>query len=388
MKQVNRPWDGSWQAQLERAEKILAVPSVTLGDITYKSDRFYLHAVEGDSFPLSAAAASCTCGSQQPPPIFYRERFVNSLQLKAAIIGTYTVDLKWASQAFPQLVGPTSSVPTLILHGQKGRKGDFAGNATRNTNGNSSDSSQPDKISSASPMTPNLMEGNSDLPENVSFQFGNNLHLTQILTAWLPQNNEVTKEIAQEIKLETKLGVHHPKFMLLFETSGDLVVIISTANLTRTKTTEGSWVQRFRRCQRPDVQRAAASVTLSKNDFGPVLTDFLTKVSTTAVEGQMRIDAFLQTYLSFRLKELKYRFFFDKAQVHLVPVIPGEWKDQSKFLYGRQRVRYLLLQQQKHLLVAACDRLVCQPTSLGGSWTRGEMADLVRTYLALDTSFL
>ena len=103
---------------MERAEAILAVPSVQLDNVSYKSDRFYLHAVdEGDRL---LGSQECACGSRQAPPQFHRERFVNSLQLEAAILGTYTIDVDWMAQTFPQLVGPTSSVPTLILHGNKG----------------------------------------------------------------------------------------------------------------------------------------------------------------------------------------------------------------------------------------------------------------------------
>ena len=41
------------------------------------------------------------------------------------------------------------------------------------------------------------------------------------------------------------MGVFHPKFMLLFERSGSIVVLISTSILTRPQDVDGTWLQRF-----------------------------------------------------------------------------------------------------------------------------------------------
>jgi hypothetical protein len=126
-KRRERPWDKGchFQEHLARAEAVLAVPSVEVDGVTYKSDRFYLNTTtsvdDGNGTENgNKSTSNCTCGSQQPPPLFDREKLVQSLDLKAAILGTFTTDLNWMAKTFPQLVGPTSTVPTLILHGHKG----------------------------------------------------------------------------------------------------------------------------------------------------------------------------------------------------------------------------------------------------------------------------
>jgi hypothetical protein len=421
-----------------------------------------------------------------------------SLDLKAAILGTFTTDLEWMAQTFPQLVGPNSTVPTLLLHGHKGltnrlkQKAEAAEedllpeseeqeNSQPNTNNttvvdgwnkeesegldfrlpcfsptkaDNADASSmdgslslqtqedhtsplpmpmPSSSSWTTPQTrckrpqelkPAIVTDSTKTtrsrqtnlttcrttPKTIqgglhSSSLGDHFHLTQVLSAWRPSkaDSTVTHEETKEATAsrETKRGVHHPKFMVLFETSGDLVVVVSTANLTPNKTVEGSWMQRFRAKRWPILASAttttkptSATTTSAKqqqggakkkNDFGPVLQDFLDQLSESAVEDQPKVDDFLTKYLPFGLEDLSLRYQFDKAQVHLVPVIPGDWKDKvrksQRFLYGRQRVQSLLQEQEPHLLQSKKDRLVLQPTSFGGNWQRSQVADVVRSYL-------
>ena len=94
----------------------------------------------------------------------------------------------------------------------------------------------------------------------------------------------------------TMRGVHHPKFFLLFERSGSLVIIVSTSNLTPQTAMEGSWVQRFESIDtapRPtfanDVGRGGDDKRWTDHgmpsDFGAVLTDFLEKQSDAVGPG-------------------------------------------------------------------------------------------------------
>lgn len=136
--------------------------------------------------------------------------------------------------------------------------------------------------------------------------FGGNVFFTQILPAWRPpllpketkkerraaaataawhgeeyqHNNEEEKEkFAKTVR-----GCHHPKFFLLFEKSGSLVVIISTSNLTSVTSTEGSWVQRFEPVVgngEDDIGKSNVDVGMP-SDFGAILTDFLEKQSEAA----------------------------------------------------------------------------------------------------------
>ena len=532
-KRQRRPWDMgcSFQDQLDRAEAVLAVPSVIVDGTVYKSDRFYLHALLGEEENLQQQPQQqqpqqqqqqhqCHCGSQQPPPLFHREKFVHSLDLKAAILGTYTIDLEYMMDQFPSLVGPNSTVPTLILHGHRGlmnqinqqnewktttttsviqqehdqkkqkdnhhhnhhhhnpatRKqpsldfrlplfspttknnedidagtctsGDdddeesFQSQEDHNNNNNNttkwtdfhSPPQQQQQQQRARPSMPvdrpNTTTSSLDLDELLSRKntnqeptttntttattttttttttcfLGEQCHLTQVVSAWTPpKNSKVTHEQDDETPApnnnhlpEYKKGVHHPKFMLLFESSGDLIVVVSTANLSPTQnTTEGSWIQRFRKRkhqqQRPHHHHHhrhhhhIPSSSLNTCDFGPVLLDFIQKLSQSSTLGP-KPEIFLSKYLTFDLKDIIHRFHFDKAQVHLVPGVPGEHRDNVKkkkqrlFLYGRQRVQSIL-NNIPYLVQSKKDSLILQPTSFGANWKRGDLADVVRSYL-------
>jgi hypothetical protein len=235
--------------------------------------------------------------------------------------------------------------------------------------------------------------------------------------------------------------VHHPKFFLLFERSGSLVVIVSTSNLTPQTAMEGSWVQRF------EPEDAGVGIEVGgrgrtdhgmPSDFGVVLADFLEKQSEAASpDGGMLPDMFLRRYvpgLKGGLAALAGRYRFDEAQAHLVSTVPGEhvsgiptapfagneqgwhrrYDGRPRVAYGPQRVSFVLsrILDPDHIrraralgaasaggsrtagsrmdadtpwlppsLVRAKDRLVIQPTSLGGNWTRDDLETIVSSYL-------
>ncbi|KAL3809779.1 hypothetical protein ACHAXA_001623 [Cyclostephanos tholiformis] len=253
-------------------------------------------------------------------------------------------------------------------------------------------------------------------------------------------DDDVEEEEGQENS--TMRGVHHPKFFMLFERSGSLVVIISTSNLTPQTAIEGSWVQRFESREtspRPTyvdgVGRDGGSCRRwtdhgMPSDFGAVLTDFLEKQSEAAATGGgMLPDAFLRRYVpglsSGGLASLADRYRFEDAQAHLVSTVPGEYvgvipiapgnnstRRRDRVAYGSQRVAFVLsrILDHNHIrsaavaraastgrtvvsrmeadipwfppsLVRAKDRLVVQPTSLGGNWTSDDLGIIVRSYL-------
>ncbi|KAL7539565.1 hypothetical protein ACHAXR_009399 [Thalassiosira sp. AJA248-18] len=242
----------------------------------------------------------------------------------------------------------------------------------------------------------------------------------------------------EDDEMKTVRGVHHPKFFLLFERSGSLVVIISTSNLSPQKALDGSWVQRFEPKEsspRPTyINRGGGSKNANGNvdfgmpsDFGAVLTDFLKKQSEAAADGTMLPDVFLRRYvsgLSSGLNTLSDRYQFDSAQVHLVSTVPGDHlgglprrchRDATykpRISYGPQRVSFILsrILNKSHIgsacavkaaatgrlrggrmeatipwlppsLMSAKERLVIQPTSLGGNWTREHLELIAQTYL-------
>jgi len=103
-------------------------------------------------------------------------------------------------------------------------------------------------------------------------------------SAWKGEADEFNKK---EEDSTSKMGCNHPKFFLLFEKSGSLVVIITTSNLTPGTSTEGSWVQRFE----PVTSSTDADATPKQgsgvdfgipSDFGVILSDFLEKQSEAA----------------------------------------------------------------------------------------------------------
>jgi len=241
-----------------------------------------------------------------------------------------------------------------------------------------------------------------------------------------------------EPEMKTVRGVHHPKFFLLFERSGSLVVIISTSNLTPQNSTEGSWVQRFEPKEQSSPQPTNSNRGSDANakgnvdhgmpsDFGAVLTDFLKRQSEAAAGGMLP-DVFLRRYvsgLSSGLNSLVDQYRFDDAQVHLVSTVPGDHMGglprkghrdatyKPRIAYGPQRVAFILSRtlNQCHIrsaraamaattgrlggsrrmddympwlhpsLVTAKDRLVIQPTSMGGNWTRDDLELIVQSYL-------
>ena len=233
-----------------------------------------------------------------------------------------------------------------------------------------------------------------------------------------------SEEEGEAKEMKTVRGVHHPKFFLLFERSGSLVVIISSANLTPQNSTEGTWVQRFYP-QSPGSKPSSSNVDYGMpSDFGHVLSDFLEKQSEAAEGGRgtMLPDVFLRRYagLASGLSSLSDQYRFNEAQVHLVSTVPGDYISglpknshrvdatyKPRITYGAQRVSFILsrILNEGHIksakvaraadsrsmdatmawlhptLKKASDRLVMQPTSLGGNWTRVDLEEIVKTYL-------
>ena len=232
------------------------------------------------------------------------------------------------------------------------------------------------------------------------------------------------KQQSNNPDLKKELGVHHPKFFLLFEKCGSIVVIISTSNLTPQNALDGSWIQRFdARHESQYGQFDPNDVDLGMpSDFGTILTDFLMKQSDATAVGSMLPDIFLRRYVKgLSLAELPRRYKFEDAHVHLVSTIPGHQRGsipprgldctfstyKPNITYGPQRVSFILsrLMNPYHMQLAnnskksrksvgpmwipkalwpAMGQLVSQPTSLGGNWTRESMEEVVAKYLQKD----
>lgn len=155
---VVRPWDKKRPAHGRGRRATSAppptnddgpeIPHVMIDGVRYDSDRFYLHktAYQNDTKTeetnAEAAAAACTCGARQPPALFDRQALVASLDLQCAILATYTLDKRWLASAFPSLMGPDATVPTLVLHGKLDPRDRFAKENNQNHDGDDEKSSQ------------------------------------------------------------------------------------------------------------------------------------------------------------------------------------------------------------------------------------------------------
>ena len=339
--------------------------------------------------------------------------------------------------------------------------------------------------------------------------FGGQVFFTQILPAWckplLPKEMgkerraaaataawrgemEDTFEDEKEEDATTVRGCHHPKFFLLFEKCGSLVVIISTSNLTPSTSIEGSWVQRFEPAPTKPPHDANSGISVDKgmsSDFGVVLADFLMKqseaadtandnYSARAISGQNRSGAFVKvtkisddtisnneedidwrqpsakfpgsnadevnaffhgeektaTFTHFKdynhakswrkkyfsrkkyvgnvlpdsflrrfvpgldktgLAGLAEQYQFDKAQVHLVSTVPGDYMGSlgdngTRMNYGPQRVESILSRIHNEngtawIPQSLNDRLIIQPTSFGIGWTSTYLETIINSYL-------
>lgn len=231
---------------------------------------------------------------------------------------------------------------------------------------------------------------------------GSNLFLAEVKPACSKLDEDVKNGVSREPENERgpvneyKRGVHHPKFALLLEKPddperrwGNLIVWVSTSNLTRIETTEGTWVQRFTRLGDPEAYKNP------KTDFGIVLQDFLSKLSeqsdplSTNPSRSKRdclVNWFMDKYFGCPLSCFDRQFNWDKACVDLIPTIPGDYKCKptgtQSFVYGRQRVSQVLARSMSRnsLVQSEKDRLIFQPTSIGANWDVASFADVVAGY--------
>ena len=323
---------------------VAPTPFVEINGKKYHSDRFYLNKPLG-SLPYY---------DNNEGVLFCRAELIASLNLKAAIVGTYVLDPACLKKELPSLFGEDASVPTLLLHGQRefsinyrtSRKSKYKKMRFPSTNNNrnkrmkaenysthstegetnenfitvdhhkdqvysridvpENDSVEEDSVEKskvvqqqdellpaeegwrhaskhASQQLENISlysdADNNDIArllssddddeeeERENIVFNKSVYLTQILTTWIPPsdafdfrgdssasckqdqeaifkkeffNKNIMGVSDDTIKVRKHcMGVYHPKFFLLFETSGSLIVVVSTSNLRPQKSIEG-----------------------------------------------------------------------------------------------------------------------------------------------------
>eukprot|EP01034_Spumella_vulgaris_P021695 gene21695-27745_t len=136
---------------------------------------------------------------------------------------------------------------------------------------------------------------------------------------------------AKRIPRNAIMGVHHPKYMLIFTSLG-VHVVISTANISSQRSTDITWAQFFPR--RGATGSSSDSANEVGSDFGAVLQDFIQKQSEQIVVRADDEDTSLETapdlvrfmHLHAGIAEgetLSSTYDFSQAQVDLISVVPG-----------------------------------------------------------------
>ena len=214
-------------------------------------------------------------------------------------------------------------------------------------------------------------------------------------------------------------GVHHSKYIICFESDGSIVICITTANLTSPQTTDATWIQRFApnvvptdRTTNNDSTDGSGSPKTS-NDFGRILTNYLQCTMLSTAMNYVTIHWFVRTYLHWKsIRQLERNYNFHTAQIQLVTVIPGEYltipandnstdnkmmssakgKGSIPFLNGQERISNILQQVElsiplkcRNFLYSDEDQIIVQPTSFGGGWNLMNMAQLIRSYLGINS---
>jgi len=523
------------------------VPFVEIDGTPYYSDRFYLNTSlleshrkrgsegadkgsaaatgkgdEGDRVAGSRSTSSCCrCGRgsssnrdlrQQPvatpPPLFDRSKLVESLHLKAAILGTYCFEVATLQSEFPSLFGSSNgddNIPTLVLHGHRGRtvshfqkKGSSNSKRTDDHHGESQDSGSacyrgesgslhetasnarlctqeggvknwqrrsqrqhPQKkdlptsafVSPFAAVGVNIAaaehdydsHGDDDDDDDQShcpvdvredeYELSDTTHFTEICSTWTPpadvptrsnllRDNGCLSEYAIKARRHRK-GVHHPKFMILFETSGSVVITVSTGNLTQPFTNDATWLQRFHPIDDEKNKNShGEAVDGGLDDFGDVMADFLFQQTLSSRPEQLTPLGFVQRYLGYRsFADFQSNFDFSTAQVHLIATVPGDHEGRLRHhhpekskrrprFYGRQRVADVLSRVtfppnldvesssdfrhgiaarrprlpwlSRKTILSDEDRLIFQPTSFGSDWRKYSLAEVVRSFWGHD----
>ncbi len=236
-------------------------------------------------------------------------------------------------------------------------------------------------------------------------------------------NNSTIQQPKAKLLTKRCMGVYHPKFMILFEQNGSIVVVVSTGNTTRPRSVDGTWLQRFYPQKNNVLEEGTKD---SRSDFGHVLCDFLQKQSdATKCDEMMTPITFIKRYLGFdSLMDFCHHYEFHKANAYLVSTVPGSYPGRfgsfnhvrrvlnshrgvesitvsphisnkrtagRQIFYGPQRVGDILHQCTQnpgawlpsHAL-SKHDRFIIQTTSFGSKWNKQRFHELVKQYMGLD----
>lgn len=387
----HRPWDHNKKSKHKNHDGSTSnhpfqstqnIPFVEVQGIKFFSDRFYLN--EYDEIP---SMDECHC---QKPPMFSRSALVASLKLRAVILATYNAEINAMAAEFPSIFEKNSNIPCIVTHGQQGLTKDAVekklarqDKIALSTEGVVTESDEDSVLGN----TDKIRDSNTGSQD--ARGLSDHVYFSEIKTTWLkhiPASfNEVCcknsgflrHEIIKQRRL--KRGVHHPKFMILLEQTGSIVVVISTQNLTQSKRSiDGSWVQRF-----PPLVTHKRNHHVAEDSVGAELTRFLQYQTLATAPEQMTVYAFAKHYMGWAsLFDLSTHYDYQQACVHIVSTVPGDYTCNS---FGQQKLSNLT-RKLPFALASENDRLIIQPTSIGAEWKNDGVVNLVRSYLHSDSA--
>ena len=206
--------------------------------------------------------------------LFSRKQFISDIiesekkssegGMLCVLVSTYGLDEVNFLKEIPLLFGPTARIPTMILYGKK----------------ISTSRGAKSKTQEAAWLGQTTKAGGECSLKNVS---------SVISTVQMNPRHRSASFMGYSDNGKGILGVHHPKYVLLFTRRG-IHVLISTANMTpQVNAAEGTFTDFFP--IKPISHRNPTGMKESniyddavpENDFGDVLDDFLNKVLAVSV---------------------------------------------------------------------------------------------------------
>ncbi|CAM9232085.1 unnamed protein product [Ectocarpus sp. 13 AM-2016] len=281
-------------------------------------------------------------------PFFSLERLVDVVSgnggpgIKAAIFGTMSLQIGRLAEEIPSLFSRANlTVPVLVLHGEKSlrRLRNSSAEVIDTTRGEAGGGKRgANDCRTSSDRGADYILFRESLGKNASSEQRERLKAAgreDRLDYWemsMPAHVQVEKVHTGG------LGVHHPKFGLLFLKDDSLVVYVGTGNLGVDTAIDATWVQRFDQSKKGEAAYATdledGGTSEWKGDFGVTLQAFLAGYSRLMPQDPKKKDEtaasrrrLRNTPIEFILRELGVErlgdsFDFSTAAVDLVPTVP------------------------------------------------------------------
>ena len=265
-----------------------------------------------DNLPHAAAFAlpdtekDTETGNEYPnsPPLFSRKDLVEEVHerhgIKAAIASTYCFSQIALVTDYPLLFGSRATIPTMLIHGDKemfscrksksnflsnaseanGKRSDFVTSPRRKKH-QASDAARDDDEEEINVLycfneDPNLYPVRKQ--RSPDFRISTHCIVNYVFCSWAEtwssDDYSVKPEQVDEnspLGDKRRMGVHHPKFILLFTNDNKLFVSIGSANFNFGGAVEGSYVCRFD-MEQNEIEESGDGI---ETNFGLIFADFM-----------------------------------------------------------------------------------------------------------------